>query len=554
MKRFLWLCVVGLVAVCNRCQAQPTGSSWIGGRPDATIDLTRDEGVALVNSQWKFAEAKIVDIESRLAGADLKTTGPVTRTYDIEPKAGAADFDDRAWEAIGPPQPDDRKGGAKLSMVWFRLNVTLPERVGNLDVNGTNVVFETVVDDYAEIWVDGKLDSEIFGQSGGSFVRGWNAPNRVVVARNAQPGQKIQLAILAINGPISAPPSNFVWFRSATLDFYKPVTNSQSSKLQIDRIDPAINEIVSSDTTVEKIASGFAFTEGPVWTAGSNGEAGYLLFSDPNENTIYRLNGDGELFEFRPKSGYTGFDIGRYRQPGSNGLARDREGRLTICEHGNRRITRIEKNGLVTVIADRFEGKRLNSPNDLVYRSDGALFFTDPPFGLPEFGDDPSKELPFSGVYCWKDGRLAVLSRELSGPNGLAFSPDEKYLYVGNWDDHNKVVMRYEIDSQGNTANGKVFFDMTSATGEDAIDGIKVDARGNLFVSGPGGLWVLSSEGRHLGTIRPPEHPHNLAFGGDDGRTLFMTCQTGVYRIRTKVPGATFAMQKTQTFDKGAKQ
>ncbi len=183
------------------------------------------------------------------------------------------------------------------------------------------------------------------------------------------------------------------------------------------------------------------------------------------------------------------------------------------------------------------EGKRLNSPNDLVYRSDGALYFTDPPFGLPKFFEDPRKELPFSGVYCLINGKLLLVSKDLQGPNGLAFSPDEKYFYVTNWDEKKKVVMRYEVNADGTLSNSQVFFDMTSAPGEDALDGMKVDQKGNLYVSGPGGLWILSPEGKHLGTIIGPEHPHNMAWGDDDGRTLYLCARSGLYRIRLNIPG-----------------
>jgi gluconolactonase len=189
------------------------------------------------------------------------------------------------------------------------------------------------------------------------------------------------------------------------------------------------------------------------------------------------------------------------------------------------------------VLADRYEGKRLNSPNDLVYKSDGALYFTDPPFGLPRAFDDPHKELPFSGVFRVHEGQTTLLSRDLKGPNGLAFSPDERYLYVGNWDLERKVVMRYEIKADGTLADGAVFYDMTRAPGEDAIDGLKVDQHGNLYVCGPGGVWILSPEGKHLGLIKGPESPHNLAWGDEDGRTLYLTAMTGIYRIRLRIPG-----------------
>jgi gluconolactonase len=280
------------------------------------------------------------------------------------------------------------------------------------------------------------------------------------------------------------------------------------------------------------LAEGFQFTEGPVWV-----KEGYLLFSDPNANTIYKYSArDSKLSVFKKNSGYSGEDIAEYFQPGSNGLTLDPQGRLTINEHGNRRVVRVEKDGRLTVLAEKYQGNRLNSPNDLVYRSDGTLFFTDPPFGLPKFYEDPRKELPYSGVFALYKSQLKLVSTDLKGPNGIAFSPDEKYLYVGNWDPEKKIIMRYDVSADAILSNGKVFFDMTRVPGEDAIDGIKVDQRGNLYVSGPGGLWILSSEGKHLGTIVPPKHPHNMAWG-DDGRTLYMTAQGSLYRMPLNVPG-----------------
>jgi gluconolactonase len=241
---------------------------------------------------------------------------------------------------------------------------------------------------------------------------------------------------------------------------------------------------------------------------------------------------------FRSKSGYSGVDIGRFAQPGSNGLAFDPSGRLTICQHGNRRVIRVEPHGNVTVIADRFEGRRLNSPNDLVYRPDGVLFFTDPPFGLPGMAADPDRELPFSGVFgVREDGEMWLVTSELEGPNGIALSVDQRYLYVGNWDSDHKVVMRYELSADGSVLASSVLSDMTGAPGDDAIDGLAVDVEGNLYVCGPGGIWVLSPAGDHLGTLRLPESPHNLAWGDSDGRGLYVTALTSVYRIRLQTPG-----------------
>jgi gluconolactonase len=503
-------------------------------RPDAIVDLSTDSGTALVHGTWKYADARIVEVDHRGPGPDLKPSGAPTRTHDIEPHAGEAAFNDASWTTVAPATLTARRGTGRLSFGWYRINVTVPERIGAFDAAGSTAILEVVVDDYAEIWVNGQLP-QVLGQAGGQLVRGWNAPNRVVLGRNLRPGQQFQIAIFGANGPLSDPPVNFIWVRSATLDFYSSGAPGAGTPVDtlVDRKDPALDRVLEPGTRIEKLASGFTFTEGPVWHPD-----GYLLFSDPNDNVIYRRTTDGQVSVFRTKSGYTGVDVGKYKQPGSNGLAIDPDGRLTIDEHGNRRVTRLEKNGVITVLADRFEGRRFNSPNDLVYRSDGSLYFTDPPFGLPKAFDDPRKELSFSGIYRYADGTVHLLARDLTGPNGIAFSPDERFLYVGNWDEKRKVVMRYDVRADGSIGPGSVFYDMTTAPGEDAIDGVKVDREGNVYVSGPGGLWVLSADGKHLGTIRGPEHPHNMAWGDDDYRTLYLAAQTGLYRIRLKVPGA----------------
>jgi gluconolactonase len=512
-------------------------TEYIGRPPNAVIDLATKEGVRLAKADWRYSDVRIIEVDFRSPGADGQPTGQPVRTYDYAPHAGGADFDDSKWEVLDPATLHKRRGSGRLSFNWYRINVTIPERIAQFNPSGTTVVFETSVDDYSEIWVDGELPRAA-GQSGGSVIKGWNAANRLVIGRNLKPGQKIQLAIFGINGPISNPPTNYIWMRYAKLEFHKvgggPIAvTPQEVNVEVVRLDPAIDAIVPPNPKIFKLAEGFIFTEGPVWAR--NG--GYLLFSDPNANTIYKYTSDGRLSVFRKKSGYAGADIADYGQPGSNGLTLDREGRLTINEHGNRRVTRLEKDGRLTVLADRYEGKRLNSPNDLVYRSDGALFFTDPPFGLPKFYDDPRKELPYTGVFSLHKGKLQLVSTDLIGPNGIAFSPDEKYLYVGNWDPKRKVVMRYEVNADASLSNGRVFFDMTSAPGEDALDGVKVDQQGNLYVSGPGGLWIISPNGKHLGTIIAPKHPHNMTWGGEDGKTLYMTAGDRLYRMPLNVPG-----------------
>lgn len=530
-----------LLSALLRAESQVT-QDVPAGRPDATIDLATREGAALARTTWRYSDASIVAVDHRAPGRDLRPSGPPNRTHDITPQAGARGFDDSSWQIIDPTSLEARRGTGRLSFAWYRLGITIPERLGALDPTGMTAVFEIVVDDYSEIWVDGRLTPAI-GQGGAGLVGGWNAPNRVVLGRQVKPGQTFEVAVFAANGPLSQPPGNFIWIRSATVDFHRdaalgvPVVAGG----EVLRRDPAVDAIVPPDARIERIATGFQFTEGPLWHP-----EGYLLFSDPNANTIYRWTTDGTVSVFRTKSGYSGIDIGEYHQPGSNGLTLDGSGRLTIDEHGRRRVVRVEPNGVTTVLADRFGGKRLNSPNDLVYKSDGSLYFTDPPFGLPKVFDDPRKELPVSGVYRLADGRLTQLATELTGPNGLAFSPDETFLYVSNWDVARKVIMRYPVRTDGTLGAGTVFLDVTTShPGEQAWDGLKVDRDGNVYAAGPTGIWILSPDGQHLGTISAPETPANMAFGDEDGRTLYMTARTSVYRIRLNVPGIRPAALRT---------
>jgi gluconolactonase len=511
----------------------PGPPELLPGRPEAIVDLQTDEGLGLVGGEWRYADARVEQIGFVELGSPADPLGPGTvpnRTYDVVPHAEGADYDDSDWPVLAPKDTMQRLGNGRVSFNWYRLSLTLPDRVGETDVAGSTVVFEVVVDDYAEVWVDGELPLAL-GYSGGQVVGGFNAPNRVVLTRDARPGQKFKVAVFGINGPISASPRNYIWLRTATLELYAP----ERAATAFDRpftASTGLEAIVPSDARLEQVAGGFEFTEGPVWSP-----EGALLFSSPNTNVIYRWDAStGAVTVFNAKSGYTGVDIGRYGQPGSNGLTFDPEGRLVMCQHGNRRVLRINPHGDATVLANSYDGRRLNSPNDLVFRSDGTLYFTDPPFGLPEMAEDPDRELA-SGVYSVRDGSVRLETDELEGPNGLAFSPDERYLYVGNWDLSHKVVMRYEVAHDGSLSSGEVFHDMTDAPGDNAIDGIKVDRPGNVYACGPGGVWVLSPAGERLGLIGLPEEPHNLAWGDGDGRTLYITALTGIYRIRLAIPG-----------------
>ncbi|HMD03260.1 MAG TPA: SMP-30/gluconolactonase/LRE family protein, partial [Candidatus Baltobacteraceae bacterium] len=396
---------VALLPAAASAQATPSTPAV---NPDSVVDLRTSAGIALVGGQWRYSDARVESAPFHLAGPDRKPSGPADVTNALQPAAMTPDFDDSTWEKISPESLEDRRGPGKVSFNWYRLHFTVPKTLGGLDTTGDDVVFEIVMDDYSEISINGAMPVTL-GQVGAGVIAGWNAPNRVVVAHNVVPGQEFTISVLGVNGPISIAPQNYIWVRSATLDFFKPnkierVAHDIGGKIL--RVDPKIDAILSQSAAIEKVATGFEFTEGPVWVRNGN----YLLFSDPNANMIYRWSpGDGQISIYRAKSGYAEPDIGQYVQPGSNGLTLDSKGRLTIDEMGRRRVTRIEPNGNVTVLADNYKGKRFNSPNDLVYRSDGALYFTDPPFGLPKVFDDPRKELAYSGVFCVIDGKVKLV-------------------------------------------------------------------------------------------------------------------------------------------------
>jgi gluconolactonase len=214
----------------------------------------------------------------------------------------------------------------------------------------------------------------------------------------------------------------------------------------------------------------------------------------------------------------------------------DKDGYVLLCQHTNRRIVRLDKDLNQTVLVDKFEGKRLNSPNDLVYKSDGALYFTDPPYGLLKQDDDPAKELKFNGVFRYANGKLTAVIKDLARPNGIAFSPDEKYLYISDSDEKHKVWMKYDVNPDGSVSNGTVIADVTANTEGGLPDGMKVDSQGNIYGSGPGGTWIFNADGKHLGTIKPGETPANCAWAGD-GKTLYITATTGVYRIKLLIAG-----------------
>jgi len=317
----------------------------------------------------------------------------------------------------------------------------------------------------------------------------------------------------------------------------------------IDRLVPAINELIAPNANVERVVheSDFTWTEGPVWT-----RAGYLLFAEIPSNSIRKWVPGGAVTILLQPSGYKGNTPFGGKESGSNGMTLDRQGRLTVAGHAQRDVYRLESlngNAQITVLADSYEGKRLNSPNDLVYRRDGSLYFTDPPYGLPTQSDqDPRKQLRFNGVFRLRGAanipagtapehnKLEALVKDLPRPNGIAFSPDERTLYVSN-SAPKKFWEKYPVNPDGSLGTGSVFYDASSDNSPGAPDGMKIDRKGNIYSAGPGGLWIFSPDGKHLGTIHLPETVSNAAWGGADGKTLYITATSSVYRVQTVVGG-----------------
>ena len=303
---------------------------------------------------------------------------------------------------------------------------------------------------------------------------------------------------------------------------------------KIERHDPAFDRLVAADAKIEQLAEGFRWSEGPTWYQGG------VVFSDVMANTVYQWKPgmkSAAVFirpsgQFAPESGF--------REPGSNGLARDAQGRLLLCQHGERQVARWE-NGRFTTVADRYEGRRFNSPNDLAVRKNGEIYFTDPPYGLEKINDSPLKQQPWNGVYrVATDGKVTLLTKSLTFPNGIGFSPDEKILYVAVSDSKATRVAAFDVNADGTLANERVFFDMQpwSLKGEPGLcDGLKIDREGNVWATGPGGVSVISPAGKLLGRLNPGEPTGNCCWG-DDGSTLYITANYFLVRVKTKTKGA----------------
>jgi gluconolactonase len=317
----------------------------------------------------------------------------------------------------------------------------------------------------------------------------------------------------------------------------EPTTKDLPKSLgSIERLDPEFDKLVGKDAVIEVLAGGFKWTEGVCWIK----EGGYLLFSDIPPNKIMKWHPQEGISVWRERVGYTGREPFAGEEPGTNGLMVDHEGRLVCCCHGDRVVKRIEKDGTIKVIADRYGGKRFNSPNDLIFHSSGDLYFTDPPYGLPQREKDPARELDWFGVYrLGKDGKVTLLTKEMTRPNGIGLSPDERTLYVAQSDPAAAIWKAFEVKPDGTLGTSRVLYDGTKWVQEGRPglpDGMAVDSRGHIWATGPGGVYCFTPEGKILGRLNTGQRTANCKFG-EDGRTLFIAADDYLCRVKTNVKG-----------------
>jgi gluconolactonase len=316
-------------------------------------------------------------------------------------------------------------------------------------------------------------------------------------------------------------------------------------------VDPKLDHLLSTQSKLELVKTGYGFTEGVTWV--DSGKSGYLLFSDIPANVIYKMTPQGEASVYLEKSGYTSPDLWRagmaftngrdpndpkferFNMSGSNGLALDQQGRLLIASWAGRSIDRVEKNGKRTTLADGYDGQRFNGTNDVVIKKDGSIYFTDTFGGLRLRDKDQKLGLSYQGIYMIKDGQVKLLTKDIPNPNGLALSPNQKVLYLNSGGD--RLIKRFDLKEDGTLGEGRLLIDFSSEKAAGISDGMKVDSEGNLWSTGPGGVWIISPEGAHLGTILVPELTANLVFGGADRKTLYIAARSSIYKIQVNVAG-----------------
>ena len=519
----------------------PGPPELLPGRPDAIVDLQTDEGVALVGGQWRYSDARVEEI-------DFVELGSAGRPARARARCRTAPT---TWcRTPRRPTSTTRRGGvlapgghdapavrtAGSASTGTGIAVTLPERDRRPRPDRRRPSSSrSSIDDYAEVWVNGALPLAL-GDTGGPVVAGFNAPNRVVLTRDARPGRPFAIAVFGINGPISASPRNYIWMRTATLDVYAPERAGRPSRA----VEVSAPLRARRDRAARRRARAgrrrLRVHRGPGLVARRRAA---LQLAEHQRDLPAGPRRARSRCSAR-KSGYTGVDIGRYPSRGRTGSPSTREGRLTICQHGNRRVIRVEPHGDITVLADSLRGEAAQQPQRprLPLGRDACTSPTRRS-GCRQAFDDPDKELDFSGVFRSRDGEIALIDDELDGPERDRVLPGRALplrRQLGPGRARSSCATRSRGRRRVSTAS--VFFDMTDAPGEDAIDGLKVDVAGNLYVCGPGGIWVLSAGGR---APRPdPSCPRTRTTWPGATRTaarLYITALTSVYRMRLSVAG-----------------
>jgi gluconolactonase len=328
-----------------------------------------------------------------------------------------------------------------------------------------------------------------------------------------------------------------VFLAGATAAFGEPSrVMKPAANARIERLDPAINSLIAPGAAVEKVATGFVFLEGPMWHQGA------IWFSDLRGNKMYKVSPDGKItMQLDHAGGLNSFPAGA--NGGSNAMVTDKDGKVLMEQHGARRIVKLDDAMHASVFLDKYDGKRFNSPNDMVFAPDGALWFTDPPYGFADPGNpnkdldkDPAKQIKFNAVYRYKDGKVTPVITDLARPNGIAFSPDGKTLYISNTE-NNPMIFRYDVGADGKVSKRKILIDLTKAPGIGVPDGLRVDSKGDIWATGEGGIRIISPAGKVLGQIQLPEVAANLSWGGDDLKTVYIMGSTSLYRLKLLVAG-----------------
>lgn len=469
--------------------------------PTAVVDLQTDAGTALVAGRWSYRVSDFAAVDFRMVGADLGPTGPPSRTVDLGVRP--ATFGDGDWAPLAPADTMRRLGPGLVSAVWYRIDITVPDEVGGVAVRGSTLVLEVVVDDYAEVWVADDLPLRA-GRRDGHVVGGFNVPNRVVLTTDARPGETFPIAVCGINGPLSRSPANFVWLRSATLD-----------------VHPA----PPAGGAVTTVATGFASVDALLPVPDG------MLVSSATGNTVYTWVRDGWVEVFRPKSGYTGPDIGRLDAPGALGLAHDHSGRLLLAQRGHRRVLRVEPHGDTTVVLAGHAGRPLNGPAHLAVDTAGTLYVTDPA-GASRAGRHDG-DLPPDAVHAVSpDGDADLLCDSVPGAFGIAVAPGGDALYVSGSNADAAQVWCVPTDG----GRPEVYADLshlvpTGPPGRPGLAGVAVSGGGRLHVATPTGVAVVSPDGTAALVVALPEPARHLAWDTDGA--LVVAAGTSLYRIES---------------------